>query len=647
MQLHGTVLVALASYVAGAELTATPATYQTVFAAASGGDIINVEAGEYALSEPIILDKQLTIKGAGALFVVADLASPVFAFGNMEGYSSTLDGISVGTPGAEACDLAEPYALQANFSIEIVGATVANNKVNLRNDVGIWHNERKLRDFYFGTCKYSADYPDKMSGGVYKLLGNCRSELDFSVAFDKLGSADGDGCVTDIEEFATFTSYRAQIEGQWDEYVEKVDDENDLRLPVNREGNAVTNLLIQIDTVRNVVATINVQYEQAEIEAAINLVDVGFFDGWNHSKVRLEIHIPAPYTITTSEGTVGRVESSFEAEVGAVSQYTVEPACDGQAMGDDCIQQVEYDIVACDLTGEYSLENIMVGCQATDDSGAAAVCPNMDGEEPAEFIFFIDTNNFCEVEEFDLGALFDLSINVYDSDAYDRPETIFDLGLMSYWQILVDTSLSGVNLYNAEVTYVERTTDGDCSNFGGYLGDVTNNPDFSQTYDPAAQTISMPVQVTAQMACATSDRTGNAITMNFTVIVDYDDGSARRRRSLDGVDTRDAGEVAVDAEAGVRYTAEDLAQAAAVGAGAAAGATAAAQEEESNMILIGGAIAALLLLCCCCCCCIVGGVVVMRRRKAKSEQESIVAQQSAMGFSDGGASTMSFGGNKV
>ncbi|KNC78526.1 hypothetical protein SARC_09051 [Sphaeroforma arctica JP610] len=645
MQLQGTVLAALASYVAGAELTASPANLQAIVASAASGDTINLEAGEYAISDPIVVDKKIIVKGADALFVVSDLAAPVFAFGNMEGYSSTLDGISVGTPGAEACDLAEPYALQANFSIEIMGATVSNNKVNLRTDVGIWHNERKLNDFYFADCHYAVDHPAKLTGGVYKLLGNCRSELDFSVAFDKLGG--DDGCGTTIEDFATFTSYRAQVEAQWDEYVEKVDDENLLRLPVTREGNAVTNLLVQIDTVRNVAATINAQYESAEIEAAINLVDVGFFDGWNHSKIRLEIHLPAPFTISNSAGVVGRVEESFEAEVSAISEYVVDESCNGQAVGDDCIQNVVFDIVACDLTGEYSLNELMIACQETDDNGNPAVCPDIQSD-PATVIFFIDTNNFCEVEEFELDALFELSIEVFDSDTYDNPETIFDLGSMSYWQITVDTSLSGVSLYNAEVTYVERTTDGDCSGFADYLGDVSEgNPEFTQTYDPAAQTISMPHQVTAQMACATSDRTGNAITMNYTVLVDYDDGSARRRRSLDGMNTRDAGEVAVDQEAGVRYTAEDLAQAAAVGAGAAAGATAAAHEEESNMMLIGGAIAAILLLCCCCCCFVVAGIVVMRRRSAKKEEQSIISHQSAMGFSDGGASTMSFGGNKV
>ncbi|KNC81869.1 hypothetical protein SARC_05829 [Sphaeroforma arctica JP610] len=640
MQLRATVVASLAAYVAGADLTASQGDFQQVFASAAGGDIITLEAGEYAISEPIILDKKLTIKGDGALFVVADLAAPVFALGNMEGYSSTLDGVSVGTPGAEACNLAEPYALQANFSIEITGATIANNKVNLKTDVGVWHNERKLNDFYFADCHYAVDHPAKMSGGVYKLLGNCRSQLDFSVDFDKLGGSDG--CGTTIEEFATFTSYRAQVEAQWDEYVEKVDDANDLRLPVTREGNAVTNLLVQIDTVRNVAATINAQYASAEIEAAINLVDVGYYDGWNHSKIRLEIHLPAPYTISNTQGVVGRVEESFEAAVGAVSPYVVDEACNGQAIGDDCIQNVEFDIVACDLTGEYSLNELMVACQETDENGNLAECPNIESS-PATVIFFIDTNNFCEVEEFELDALFDLSIAVYDSDAYDREESIFDLGSMSYWQITVDTSASGVSLYNAEVTYAERTTDGDCSAFGDYLGDVSGgNPDFTQTYDPIAQTISMPHQVTAQMACATSDRTGNAITMNYTVLVDYDDGSARRRRSLDGMNTREAGEVAVDKEAGVRYTEEDLAQNAAAGTGTAAGASTTAEEEDNHMLVIGGAIAAALVLCCCCCCFIVAAVVLLRRRKAnRGHEQFIIANQSAAGFPDG-ASAMSF-----
>ncbi|KNC85526.1 hypothetical protein SARC_02287 [Sphaeroforma arctica JP610] len=369
-----------------------------------------------------------------------------------------------------------------------------------------------------------------------------------------------------------------------------------------------------------------------DIEAAINLVDVGFFDGWNHSKIRLETHLPSPFTIEGGlVGIVGMREGSFEAEVGSISSYVFEPACNGIADDAECIQNVEFDLVACDLTGEYSLEGLIVTCQEQDASGNPQACPALTDAQifQPNVIFFIDTNNFCEVEEFELDALFDLSIEVYDAADY---------------AITDDTSASGVSLYNAEVTYVERTTDGDCSAFGDYMGDIAGNADFSQTYEPNDQTISMPFQVTSQMACATSDRTGNAITMNFTVLVDYDDGSARRRRSLEGMNTRDAGEVAVDKEAGVRYTAEDLAQAAAVGAGAAAGATAAAHEEESNMMMIGGAVAAVLLLCLCCCCCVAAGVLVMRRRAQRSKQEeSLVSQQSAMGFANG-ASTMSFAG---
>ncbi|KNC86892.1 hypothetical protein SARC_00987 [Sphaeroforma arctica JP610] len=385
-----------------------------------------------------------------------------------------------------------------------------------------------------------------------------------------------------------------------------------------------------------------------DIEAAINLVDVGFFDGWNHSKIRLETHLPSPMTIQGGlVGVVGMRDVSFEAEVSSISSYVFDAACNNVASGKECVQNVEFDIVTCDLTGEYSLEGLIVTCQEQDANGDPQACPALTDAQifQPKVIFFIDTNNFCEVEEFELDALFDLSIAVYASDEYLEEESIFDLGTMSYWQIIVDTSESGVALYNAEVTYVERTTDGDCSGFADYMGDVTDNAEFSQTYKPATQAISMPFQVTSQMACATSDRTGNAITMNFTVLVDYDDGSAgRRRRSLNGLTTRDAGEVAVDKEAGVRYTAEDLIQAAVVGAGTAAGTTAAAQADDSELMIIGGAVAALLLLCLCCCCCVVACIVVMRRRAAEKkyrQEDNLVSQQSQMGFMSG-ASNMSF-----
>eukprot|EP01134_Creolimax_fragrantissima_P008254 CFRG8254T1 len=594
------------STAARAVLVSSGSNLNAAIGGAAPGEIIELAAGgDYFVNEPIIIDRKIEIVGPGARIIVPTLTSAAFAFGTSEAFTSTLDGITIATEGAGACDLAEPYALQANFSIDITAATVSNNNVNIVADVGVWHNERQLTDMIFADCKYSNDFPAKMSGGVYKLLGNCRSQMEFSVAFDKLGGATG--CGTTIEDFATFTSYRAQVEGQWNEYVEKVDDEKNLRLPVTREGNAVTNLLIQIDTVRNVAATINAQYAEAEIEAAINLVDVGYWDGWNQSKVRLEIHLPAPYTVTNTRGEL--MVTNNEAILG----------------------QYKYELVA-----------LKIGCQEFSSPDVPAECPGIT-DDIAHVKFFIDTNNFCEIEEFDLEALFDLSISIKKDSTYvlDHPDSIFPLGDMSYWSILINTDASGIALYDAVVTYVERTTDGDCTSYANYMGDVSalGANEFTQVYDPTGQQINIAIPVTTQMACATADRTGNAITMNYTVLVDYDDGSNTRRRRNVNVSRRDAGELSLEKEAGVQYTEKDLATAAATGAGAAAGAAKA--NEEDNTLLIGAVIGVLLLLCCCCCCCAVAGVVVMRRRaEAKKKEESIMSQQSAMGFTN--ASNMSF-----
>ncbi|KNC86514.1 hypothetical protein SARC_01344 [Sphaeroforma arctica JP610] len=593
------------------------------------GETLNLAPGAYPVNEPIIVDKAILVNGTDAQIFVPATDSIVFVFANAEGYSSVLDGLTIVTAGGSSCAFAEPYALQANFTIDILSTTVSNNKVNIFTDVGIWHNMRKLEDVIFADCRYSEDHPEKMSGVAYKLIGNCRSQVDFSVAFDKLGGAAG--CGTNIQDFATFTSYRGQVEAQWQEYVTKVDDEKSLRLPVTREGNAVTNLLIQIDTVRNVAATIQAAYPLAEIEAAINLVDVGYWDGWNQSLIRIEVHLPAPYTVKGNHEGEVQYENLL---VGNMSPYTVSDACNLLTTGDDCIQQIIFTVEACDLTGAYQFLQVPIECEAETSPGVPADCPIVTPEDGfADILFFIDTNNFCEVETIELDALFQLFILIHADDTYttEHINGVFSLGEMTYWSILVDTRASGVTLYNAEVTEVVRTTDGDCSSYPDYLGVVADlEPGvFTQTYMPDSQEIRMPIVADTVFACATSDRNGNSITMNFTVLVDYDDGGgARRRRGLD-IFTRDAGEMAVEEEAGVQYTEEDLKQATIIGAGTAAGAVAADYEasKATRMLVLGASVALLLAICVCGCCCALGLAMIIRQRGDKSLEREMKLQE--------------------
>eukprot|EP01134_Creolimax_fragrantissima_P002538 CFRG2538T1 len=205
------------SAAAGAVVVSSGSNLDAAIGGAAPGEIIELASGgEYFVNEAIIIDRKIEIVGLGARIVVPTLTSTAFAFGTSEAFTSTIDGVTIATE-ATACDLAEPYALQANFSIDVTAATVSNNNVNIVAAVGKWHNERQLTDMIFAECKYSNDFPTKMSGGVYKLLGDCQARMEFSVAFDKLGGATG--CGTTIENFASFTSYRAQVEGQWNELI--------------------------------------------------------------------------------------------------------------------------------------------------------------------------------------------------------------------------------------------------------------------------------------------------------------------------------------------------------------------------------------------------------------------------------------------
>ncbi|KNC79549.1 hypothetical protein SARC_08060 [Sphaeroforma arctica JP610] len=219
---------------------------------------------------------------------------------------------------------------------------------------------------------------------------------------------------------------------------------------------------------------------------------------------------------------------------------------------------------------------------------------------------------------------------------------------MSYWQIRLNTSVSGVSLYNAEVTYADRTTDGDCSGFDTYLGDVSG-PDntITQVYNPKAQTISMPIQITAHMACATSDRTGNIVAMNSTVLVDYDDGSARRRRGVTRVGVREARELYVQEETGVRYTAADLQL-------DQTPRHSTDKEERDggshgNATRVIAACAVVLVLCLCCCAGLCA-LVIRRRRKrywdARKQRDFITSYSQGSGMNLGQQSSSSKLGGK-
>eukprot|EP01134_Creolimax_fragrantissima_P001282 CFRG1282T1 len=620
----------LISYTSAAVIDVQPGygTLSAAVVAAAPEDSLLLAPGSFIETNTIIFEKPLTIVGSGdsQSYVIFNSSISPIAFLEGETWNVKMDGFSLGDSStATTCSFARPYALLGNYSIELMAPTVKNNRVNIVSDVGIWHKSRTLKDFYFGTCLYSSDGPtgtvNSMDGGSLAIMvATCRAVLSFSVKFDRLGS-----CGVNIEDNPTFTIYRVAIMAWFNEYVEYVTDEKKLRLPVERNGNAVTLLKIEIDRVAEVSATISVNYPEADLEAAIVKIDVGAIDGWNQSTVTLQMSLPAPYTVTTGHrGILQLIDLNDMAAV--ASEYVFGTQCDGLAMDETCAQFIQYNMLACDMTGSYAMMQIPISCQETNERGVEPECPVL--ENKADIYFTIQTNNFCEITNITLESLFQPTVQLRLDDTYlmDRPEGVpFVLGELSFWAIELWTNSSGVIIADAYVTMVERTSDGDCSLYPNYLANIDADLDqvFFEGSEYSPPEIRMPIPVTTGMACATSDRNTNIIMMNFTMVVDYLDsnGLGRRRRNIISYDDsaryedrRDAGELSATGETGIVTDNQTVAVDNSLAANTANGSADSGTTPTGIYIAVAFV---LILFCCVCCCCLVASVMLLRTKSEK------------------------------
>lgn len=221
---------------------------------AAPGDTLQLESGEYWEVSGLTLVKGVTILGANTtlpsdppssvLSVDSRLASYALQAGFYEGIS--LGKLAVRDRGANTeCSLAEPMALEANFSIMLSPAPVIrSNMVFIQALLGPWYSTRTVGDLHFGTCMYSVDGEENnasnftMKGRSYSVSAStCSVSVSWAVKFDKLIN-----CGAVKTTYPKLVDYKLAVQVLMAETVTMATPTKYLRTPTLRTANAATNL---------------------------------------------------------------------------------------------------------------------------------------------------------------------------------------------------------------------------------------------------------------------------------------------------------------------------------------------------------------------------------------------------------------------
>ncbi|KNC82228.1 hypothetical protein SARC_05493 [Sphaeroforma arctica JP610] len=468
------------------------------------GDTIVLKNGNHFIGRPVNINTQISIvpetKGFVQL-VVPDQTSIAVQFGASAAFESTVEDLVIQTEDGTECSLVEPYAMQADFIFELEKATVSNERLNFVSNTGPWYNRRKLTDLRFENCKYNDSANNPVTGVAYKLLGNCDGQFIFNIPLGEIGGSEG--CGAAVTEHNTFQGYRAQIKGEWFETIKN--DNPGVALPavVSRSHSAQIDTYIQIDTIQNIVVAFNAHYLRDDIRLAMDAVDAGYYDGYQHSRMRIEMHMKAPYTVVGGYEGVVIVENTLTQTV-QVSGYTVSESCNHLDAGTICVQKIKFDIQTCDMTGLYTLVDIPLGCSEASADGSPIDCAVQTADQQSiNVTFHMSTANICEPPQGSkLESRVTSTAEVYSDISYSTklPVNTVMVGDVSFWAIELKGQAGVNNIYNAGILAIERTSDGTCDSYGNFLGNLSlYNPDDLpiQTFDPFAQTIEIQLPVTA------------------------------------------------------------------------------------------------------------------------------------------------------
>lgn len=637
---------------------------QTEFDAADPGAFINFATGIYTFpAAGITISKAANVRcpTGGCVF---KCATDCFVLDGSTTWSAvaqtTIDQAEYGdivfknnATGAE-CVQSTPYALNATFEFAVQQPVVKAGNLELPVVFTKWFNSRRMFELSYGTCAYSTTASTTLAPFKFYMKNDCTASGTIKVAFNQLETCIGANGITDAFPNVIYSS---RVNVDMIENLRNIDADHALRAPANRRGSTYANVAVSIDTVQNVSAVVTANTPVANIEAKIVLVDIGSENGVNESRVVLELDTPQPFTLNGGD-SLGPVLFSDNLDASLVtSQYNVSASCTGTAVGPTllCKQTMVFIATGCDLTASYQIQQLTLQCAV----GSEVTCPLIEGYvEPVDVNFYIATDNFCTVNQYDIASLFSITIVALNSSG--SPVAYSSLGLTLgdklNQAIVFNQSVSGVGINDAAVIDIKRTSNGFCDGSAAYSNYAKNYNDgngpagLNQTFDAINASVLgdnityvfLNETVSAAMACATANSSSNQITQVYTVRVSYTDGrssaasknnpNARKRR--DQIARRASGDMSVASDFGIQYSPEQLqATTASVPGRANFVATPAATSSSSTMYMIIAAVVVLMILCCCCVCCVAGGALVLRKREQQREKEAaMLAQQSVLGF---------------
>eukprot|EP01134_Creolimax_fragrantissima_P006233 CFRG6233T1 len=288
-------------------ITISPLSNLPISIEGANDNTITLEAGTYTVDKTIVLNRKVSIEGDPAGGTILNVVGGVTTLFQTDFYNEVeFNHITVNT-GVDTCSFEEPLALYANFTITVVDPQVRDGFLNIMSDLGPWYNTRVLEDFFIEDCSFSKDL---VTGTGSKALASpnvfirsdCSYRVETGIEFSQLTT-----CGIRKESLYQADVYYMKIEANMTEYVTTVYGDDKLRIPVNREGNAVTYLTAQIDTVRNIEGGLTNTYDQARVDCSIIKLERPTTNNdrtedW--TQVIVQCQIPGPYTLVDGSDTV-------------------------------------------------------------------------------------------------------------------------------------------------------------------------------------------------------------------------------------------------------------------------------------------------------------------------------------------------------
>ncbi|KNC86524.1 hypothetical protein SARC_01352 [Sphaeroforma arctica JP610] len=218
---------------------------------------VNLESGSYILFRPIVLDRPMSIIGDENGDTLISVGSGIESFIETTLYNGIkLQYITLNSG-------------LGQFQIDVIDPDMRDGELKILSDLGPWYNTRILEDFHIQDCSLSRDMvgnPGRealASPSVY-IRPDCRFQIENRIEFQKIGT-----CGVLRRKEGTVNSYFIKLEASMTEYVTTVYGDTKLRVPLNREGNAVTYISAQIDTQSGVQASISALYQRFSVDCAI------------------------------------------------------------------------------------------------------------------------------------------------------------------------------------------------------------------------------------------------------------------------------------------------------------------------------------------------------------------------------------------